>query len=158
MSKSINDVLLIGNVGQDPKVTQVADTEVAQFSLATSQGGYKKQDGTEIPERTQWHNVVAWRSLANIAKQYIHKGDKVVVKGMIDYRTYEKDGVKHYVTDIVANDIILTTKADSNSRPPLTANDVPVAQQSAGQTQAAPLPPKADDNVQSTIDDENLPF
>lgn len=126
MSKSVNECLLIGNVGQDPKVAQVSDTEVAQFSLATSQGGYKKQDGTEVPERTQWHNIVAWRGLAQIAKNYIHKGDKVIVKGMINYREYEKEGQKHYVTDIVANDIVLTAKNESGGRPPITAADMPV--------------------------------
>jgi len=123
MSKSINECLLIGNAGQDPKITQVSDTEVAQFSLATSQGGFKKQDGTEVPERTQWHSIVAWRGLATVCK-YIHKGDKVIVKGMINYREYEKDGVKHYVTDIVASDIVLTTKGEGG-KPPLIANDVP---------------------------------
>jgi len=144
MSKSINECLLIGNAGQDPKITQVSDTEVAQFSLATSQGGFKKQDGTEVPERTQWHSIVAWRGLATVCK-YIHKGDKVIVKGMINYREYEKDGVKHYVTDIVASDIVLTTKGEGG-RPPLTANDVPaqtsqtqqpfVPQQYAGQAES----------------------
>jgi len=78
---------------------------------------------------------VAWRGLASICK-YIHKGDKVVVKGMINYREYEKDGVKHYVTDIVASDIILTTKGEGG-RPPLTANDVP-AQTSQPQQQYVP--------------------
>jgi len=144
MSKSINECLLIGNAGQDPKITQVSDTEVAQFSLATSQGGFKKQGGTEVPERTQWHSIVAWRGLATVCK-YIHKGDKVIVKGMINYREYEKDGVKHYVTDIVASDIVLTTKGEGG-RPPLTVNDVPaqtsqpqqpfVPQQYAGQAES----------------------
>lgn len=140
MSKSVNECLLIGNVGQDPKVTQVSDTEVAQFSLATSQGGYKKQDGTEVPKRTQWHNVVAWRGLAQIAKNYIHKGDNVIVKGMINYRDYEKDGVKRYVTDIVASDIVLTTKGEGNGRPPITAADIPA------------------DTPRVTEQDEDLPF
>lgn len=145
MSKSINECLLIGNVGKDPDIKQISDTEVAEFTLATSQGGYKKQDGTEVPERTQWHNIVAWRGLANVCK-FIHKGDKVVVKGMIDYRSYEKDGQKRYVTDIVANDIVLTTKAEGG-RPPLTANDVPQAN-----TQSIPSAPYP------MGDDSNLPF
>lgn len=129
MSKSVNECLLIGNVGQEPKVSQVGDTEVAQFSLATSTGGYKKRDGTEVPERTQWHNVVAWRGLASIAKSYIHKGDKLVVKGSIEYRSYEKDGITHYVTDIVAGDIVLTTKGEGGGRPPITAADIPAEPQ-----------------------------
>lgn len=127
MSKSVNECLLIGNVGKDPEIKQVANTEVAEFTLATSQGGYKKQDGTEVPERTQWHRIVAWRGLAAISK-YIHKGDKVIVKGTIEYREYEKDGVKRYVTDIVATDIVLTTKSDGG-RPPLTQADIPLVNQ-----------------------------
>lgn len=154
MSKSVNEVLLIGNAGKDPEIKQVANTEVAQFTLATSQGGYKKQDGTEIPEKTSWHQIVAWRGLATVCK-FIHKGDKVIVKGSIDYREYEKEGVKHYVTDIVANDIILTTKGEGG-RPPLTANDVPPAQGNQGNQ--APFPPQVDSNGQPTEENNELPF
>lgn len=154
MSKSVNEVLLIGNAGKDPEIRQVSDTEVAQFSLATTQGGFKKQDGTEVPERTQWHNIVAWRGLAKLAK-FIHKGDKVVVKGMIDYREYEKDGTKHYVTDIVATDIILTTKAEGG-RPPLEAKDIPPQAGSQPLPSNAPFPPQVDSNGQPVNDD--MPF
>ena len=85
------------------------------------------QDGTDVPEKTQWHNVVAWRGLADIAEKYIHKGDKVIVLGTIQYREYEKDGVKRYATDILAYDLILCGKAPDNgsSRPPVTAADMP---------------------------------
>lgn len=156
MSKSINECLLVGNAGRDPEIMQVSDTEVAQFSLATSQGGFKKQDGTEVPEKTMWHNIVAWRGLATVCK-YIHKGDKVIVKGMINYREYEKDGQKRYVTDIVANDIILTTKAESG-RPPLTANDVPVAQTASNHTQSDTFQPQVDGAGNLTDNEDGLPF
>ncbi len=78
-------------------------------------------------KKTQWHNVVAWRGLADIAEKYIHKGDKVIVLGTIQYREYEKDGVKRYATDILAYDLILCGKAPDNgsSRPPVTAADMP---------------------------------
>ena len=126
MSKSICQLLLIGNCGKDPEVRTLENcAKVATFSVATSTGGYKKSDGTEVPEKTSWHNIVAWRGLAEIAEKFLKKGDKVTILGTISYREYEKDGVKHYVTDILAYDIVLMGKSES-SRPPITANDAPV--------------------------------
>lgn len=114
MSKSINQVLLIGNIGKDPEVrTLDGGMKVSTFSLATSTGGYKKQDGTDVPEKTQWHNIVCWRSLADICEKYVHKGDRLTVFGQIQYREYEKDGVKKYATDIIATDLLLPAKADN---------------------------------------------
>ena len=127
MSKSICQLLLIGNCGKDPEVRTLENgVKVATFSVATSTGGYTKQDGTEVPEKTSWHNIVAWRGLAEITEKYLHKGDKVTIMGTISYREYEKDGIKHYVTDILAYDIVLMGKSEnSNSRPPVTSSDVP---------------------------------
>jgi len=127
MSKSINQVLLAGNVGKEPEVkTLDGGIKVATFSLATSTGGYKKQDGREIPEKTQWHNIVAWRGLAEIAEKYVHKGDKIIIMGTLQYREYEKDDIKRYVTDILAYDLMLSGKGESsNYKPPLTAEDAP---------------------------------
>lgn len=136
MSKSINQVLLAGNVGKDPEVrTLDGGVKVATFSLATSTGGYKKQDGTEVAEKTQWHSIIAWRGLAEIAEKYVHKGDKIIIlwvpcnieiMGTLQYREYEKDGIKRYATDILAYDLMLSGKGDSsNSKPPLTAEDAP---------------------------------
>ena len=125
MSKSICQLLLIGNCGKDPEVRTLENgVKVATFSVATSTGGYTKSDGTEVPEKTSWHNVIAWRGLAEIAEKYLHKGDKVTVMGTISYREYEKDGIKHYITDILAYDIILMGKSET-SRPPVTSSDAP---------------------------------
>lgn len=116
MSKSINQALLIGNVGKDPEVrTLEGGTKVATFSLATSTGGYKRQDGTEVPEKTQWHNIVCWRALADLCEKYVHRGDRLTVLGQIQYREYEKDGVKRYATDIAATDLLLPAKADNTA-------------------------------------------
>lgn len=124
MSKSINQLILFGNVGKDPEIRVLeGGVKVATFSLATSTGGYKKNDGTDVPEKTQWHNVVAWRSLADIAERYVKKGDRLLVQGSISYRDYEdKDGVKRYTTDILAYDITLTGKPESKG---FTAADAP---------------------------------
>ena len=125
MSKSICQVLIIGNCGKDPEVRTLENgAKVATFSVATSTGGYTKTDGTAVPEKTSWHNVIAWRGLAEIAEKYLHKGDKVTVMGTISYREYEKDGIKHYITDILAYDIILMGKSET-SRPPVTSSDAP---------------------------------
>lgn len=124
MSKSKNLVLLTGNVGNDPKVTPLENgIKVATFSLATSVGGYTNKEGKEVPEVTQWHNIVAWRGLADICGKYIHKGDKVEIIGTIQYREYEKDGQKRYITDIVATDILLGGGKQESSRPPMPTID-----------------------------------
>lgn len=141
MSKSINQALLIGHVGKDPEVrTLDGGIKVATFSLATSTGGYKKQDGTDVPEKTQWHNIVCWRGLADICEKYIHKGDRLTVLGTISYREYEKDGQKRYATDIVAYDLLLSGKADNpNARPSASASDAPT------QADFPPMPPQNDE-------------
>lgn len=143
MSKSVNQCLIIGNVGKDPE-TRVLDNgvKVSTFSVATSTGGYRKQDGTDVPEKTSWHNVVAWRGLSDIAEKYIRKGDKVTIFGTINYREYEKDSVKRYITDIVAYDIVLNGKNDNpNAKPPITANDMPT------QADFPPLPSSTKDDL-----------
>lgn len=126
MSKSMNLVLLTGNVGNDPKVTTLENgIKVATFSLATSTGGYTNSEGREVPEDTQWHDIVAWRGLAELSGNYIHKGDKVQIIASIRYRDYEKDGQKRKVTDIVASDIILCGKQESNRPPVPTIANMP---------------------------------
>lgn len=103
-----NAVSLIGMVGKDAEVRQASGVPYTRFSLATSTGGYKKQDGTEIPEKTQWHNIVAWRGLADFAGKYVRKGMKVAIDGMITYGEYtNQQGQKVYTVEILANDIIL---------------------------------------------------
>lgn len=140
MSKSVNQCTLIGFCGKDPEVRTLDNgVKVATFSLATSTGGYKKQDGTDVPEKTMWHNIVAWRGIAELAEKYIHKGDRVTVFGTITYREYEKDGAKRYITDILAYDIVLGGKSEpSNAKPPVTANDIPL------QSDFPPMPEPSD--------------
>lgn len=126
MSKSINQCIIIGNVGKEPEIRVFENgIKVATFSVATSTGGYKKQDGTDVPEKTSWHNIVAWRGLADISEKFVHKGDKLTVIGSISYREYEKDGVKKFITDILASDLVLMGKSDASTKPPITANDIP---------------------------------
>lgn len=125
MSKSINQVLIMGNVGKEPEI-KVLDNQVkvATFSVATSTGGFKKADGTEVQEKTSWHSIVAWRGLAELSEKFVHKGDKVLIQGTLSYREYEKDGVKRYLTDIIAYDIVLCGKTDG-AKPQIGINDMP---------------------------------
>lgn len=111
MARSKNSVSLIGVVGKDAELRQTQQgVHYAQISLATSTGGYKKKDGTDVPEVTQWHRIVAWNNLADFAGNYVKKGMKIAVDGMITYRTYKnQQGVDVYTTDIVVDSIVLMT-------------------------------------------------
>ena len=101
-----NKVQLIGNLGNNPEVKEFDKNRVANFTIATNES-YKDKNGKKV-EETQWHNIVAWGNLALLAQNYLHKGKKVVVEGKLRYRTFDgKDGVKHYVTEILAQDILL---------------------------------------------------
>ena len=102
---SVNKAILIGNVGRDPNVRYVEQgVPVASFPLATTDAAYTTQSGTQVPERTEWHNIVAWRRPGEYAEKYIHKGDKIYVEGPIRTRSYDdRNGVTRYVTEIWAD-------------------------------------------------------
>lgn len=109
-----NAVSLIGMVGKDAEVRQANGVPYARFSLATSTGGYKKQDGTEVPEKTQWHNIVAWRNLADFAGKWVKKGMKVAVDGMITYGEYtDLQGIKRQSVEILASEMVLMSVPQS---------------------------------------------
>ncbi|MEI8086703.1 MAG: single-stranded DNA-binding protein [Paludibacter sp.] len=115
---SVNKVILVGNVGKDPEVRYLEkDLAVAKFTLATSEKGYTTQNGIQVPERTEWHNIVAWKRLANLSENFIRKGSQIYVEGKIQTRTWEKDGVKHYMTEILADTINLLGKKPEHIDP-----------------------------------------
>ena len=103
----MNKVMLIGNVGAEPEVKYIDQGVcVASLRLATTERGYKLQNGTEVPDRTEWHNVVLWRRLAEIVENYVHKGDKLFIEGQIHSRSYEdRSGIRHNVTEIWAESL-----------------------------------------------------
>ena len=100
----MNKVMLIGNVGVEPEVRFVDNgVAVAQVRLATTERGYTLQNGTQVPDRTEWHNIVLWRQLAETVDKYVHKGDKLYVEGKIHTRSYDdRNGQKRYVVEIWA--------------------------------------------------------
>ncbi|MGI6793689.1 single-stranded DNA-binding protein [Bacteroides sp. KG68] len=108
---SVNKVILIGNVGKDPEVRYLdSGIAVATLSLATSDRAYTLANGTQVPERTEWHNLVFWRGLAETVEKYVHKGDKLYVEGKIRTRSYDDQaGVKRYVTEIFVDSMEMLT-------------------------------------------------
>lgn len=101
----INKVILIGNLGKDPEVRYFQSGDgVANFSVATSKKWKDKESG-EQKEQTEWHNVSAFRGLVKVCKDYLHKGDKVYIEGHLKTDKYEKDGVTHYATKIIVDEL-----------------------------------------------------
>lgn len=99
---SINKAILIGNVGSISSRAFSNGGKVVNMTLATTEKGYTLQNGTQVPERTDWHNLVYTGSAAGFAEKYIHKGDKIYIEGKLRNRTYEdKDKIKRYVTEIL---------------------------------------------------------
>ena len=114
----MNKVMLIGNVGKEPDVRYYDnDQAVAQFPLATTERGYTLQNGTQVPEHTDWHNIIMWRGLAKVAEKYVHKGDRIYVEGRLRYRSYDdQKGQRRYVTEILADNMeLLSTRHDTDA-------------------------------------------
>jgi len=118
---SVNKAFILGRVGKDPQVSHINDTKKVSFSMATTDRGYTKQDGTQVPDRTEWHNIVAWRGLAEICEKYVHKGDLLYIEGKITNRSWEKDGTTRYITEIVAEVVELFPKAQQGQQAPQPA-------------------------------------
>ena len=110
-----NSVRLMGHLGQDPEVREIANgKKLAKFSLATNDY-YKNSDGDQVTE-TQWHNIVAWGKTAEIVEKYLHKGSQIAVEGKIEYRTWEDDeGIRHHATDIIVHDLILLDRKNNTN-------------------------------------------
>ena len=116
---SVNKVILIGNVGKDPEVRHLdRNMAVANIALATTERGYTLQNGTQVPERTEWHNVVLWGGLAEVAEKYVRKGDKLYIEGKIRTTTYEdQTGIRRYRIEILAENMeMLSYRAAANAQ------------------------------------------
>jgi single-strand DNA-binding protein len=149
---SVNKVILVGNVGKDPEVKYLdRNMAVAKFSLATSDPAYKNANGTEVPERTEWHNIVMWNRLAETAEKYVKKGSQLYIEGKIRTRQWEdKDGIKRYTTEIFADTMQFLGKrpeGGNQSEAQPSSYNTTVAEPSTSN----PIPP-----VDSPVDD--LPF
>lgn len=107
----VNKVILVGRLGKDPEVRNLENgAVVANFTLATSES-YKDKTTGDKKEVTEWHNIVLWRVLAEISQKYLHKGDMVYVEGKLRTRSWEKEGVTRYTTEVIADNMtMLSTK------------------------------------------------
>ena len=114
----VNKVILVGNLGKDPEVRYLeGGVAVAKFPLATSES-YKGKDGNRV-DQTEWHNVVLWRGLAEVAEKYLHKGSSVYIEGKIRTRSWDdKEGNKRYSTEIVADQMTMLGKKSEDSHHP----------------------------------------
>ncbi len=112
MASSVNKVILIGNLGKDPEVRHLeSGVGVANFSLATSET-YKDRKTGERVSQTEWHNVVLWRGLADVAEKYLKKGDKIYIEGKLRTRSWQdQQGNNRYTTEIIADNMTMLGKA-----------------------------------------------
>lgn len=153
---SVNKVILLGNVGQDPKVKYFdSGSAVATFSLATTDRAYTLANGTQVPERTEWHNIVASNRWAEIVDKYLHKGDKLYVEGKLRTRTYtDQAGATRYVTEVYVDYFEMLTPKSGSSGGILPTSSVqqPVNQSQIHQTQQSQTAP-----IQNNPADD-LPF
>ena len=145
MANSVNKVILVGRLGKDPelKYTQ-GGTPVSKFSLATDET-WKDQSG-EKQQRTEWHNVVAWRKLAEICGQYLNKGKLVYIEGKLQTRSWDdKEGHKRYSTEVVADSMVMLSGKGDDARQERSAA-------------AAASSSASDGSPDSQITDEDIPF
>lgn len=118
---SVNQATVIGYVEEVPKVNSTQQgRKVASFAVATTEKGYTSKSGVQYPDRTEWHNIVLWGNLAEIAEKYLRKGSSVYIQGKMRTRSYDdKNGIKRYVTEIEGDVMqMLDRRTDNNAAPP----------------------------------------
>ena len=143
---SVNKAIILGNVGQDPDVRSLDNgIKVANFSVATTERGYTLKNGTQVPERTEWHNIVVWRGLAEIAEKYVKKGTKLYIEGKIKTRSYEDNqGGKRYITEVYADQLELLGGSQGNRL--------------EKGTRTTDWAPSSEESALKPITDDDLPF
>ena len=136
----MNKVMLIGNVGKEPEVRYYDhDQAYATVRLATKERGYTLQNGTQVPDRTDWHTIRLWNNLAKIVERYVHTGDKLYIEGRIRYVSYDdKKGQRHYTTEIYAENLELLSPKPT--------------------VQPQPSTPSQQESQKSEEDDDAMPF
>jgi len=147
---SINKVILVGNVGKDPEIRYLeGGTAVCSFPLATSES-YRNRDGDKVTN-TEWHNIVLWRGLAEIAEKYVKKGSQLYIEGRIRTRSWDdKEGNKRYITEIIADSMqMLGRRTDDqvpSDRQAARPSSKPAADEAVQYEKPAPQPPSQTDN------------
>ena len=152
----VNKVILVGHLGKDPEVRTLENgAKVANFSMATTESYKDKTTGERI-DNTEWHNIVVWRGLADVAERFLKKGSLIYIEGKLQTRSYEKDGVTRYSTDILARELTMLGKKADNPGGQGGGYNAPAPQQ---QQQASPIPSTPQTFESNTADDvDDLPF
>lgn len=146
---SLNQATIIGFLGDNPKINTTSNgRKGASFAVATTEKGYTAQNGTQVPDKTEWHNVVMWGKLAEVAERFLHKGSSVFVQGKMKTRSYEdRNGMKRYVTEIEADIMqMLDKKPESTQNTSASTNYRPSQQ------------PQPQPQNQHCKKDDDLPF
>jgi single-strand DNA-binding protein len=165
MARSVNKVILLGNLGRDAELTYTPSGQaLCKVGLATSRRWQDKSSG-EWQEETEWHNLVIWGKTAENLTQYLTKGKTIFVEGRIKSRNWEKDGVKHYATDIVVDEVVLVgSRSDSGAggegggaaRPRPAAAARPAAR--SGGPGGQPAAQMTDSGPSEDISEDDIPF
>lgn len=146
----MNKVILVGRLGKDPELTYTqSGTAKCKFSLATSRKWRNKADGT-TQEKTAWHNIVAWDALAKTCGQYLAKGRQVAIEGEIEYRDYEKDGIKRTFTEINVSQVEFLGDGGQREGRPRTSD--------AAEPDRGAAPPATGGTGAAPFDDDTCPF
>lgn len=147
MAGSVNKVILIGNLGRDPEVRHLENgAVVANFSIATSESYTDRNTGQRV-ENTDWHNIVLWRGLAEIAEKYLKKGQKVYIEGKLKTRSWQdKDGSTRYTTEVLGDQMTMLSRAEN-----VAPNQAPYSQE------GTPQQPNRVDSIMDQ-DESDLPF
>ncbi len=144
----VNRVILIGRLGKDPDIMTFDNgVKKASFSLATSES-FKNKEGNRV-EQTEWHNIVMWRGLADVAERFLHKGDQIYIEGKLRTRSWEQDGVKKYITEILTDNMTMLggkQQRDSSGIPEeIAAQETRVNNTKTEAETASPTPEPEDD-------------
>lgn len=143
---SLNQATIIGYVGDVPKIYNTQNgRKVASFAIATTEKGYTSKSGVQYPDRTEWHNIVLWGNLAEIAEKYLRKGSSVFIQGKMRTRSYDdKNGVKRCITEIEGDTMQMLDRRADNATSPSIHNDV--------------QPAYSNQQTQVSQKDDDLPF
>lgn len=157
--RGVNKVILVGNVGNDPDVRYMPNgNAVANISIATSET-WKDKDTGDTQEKTEWHRVIFFNRLAEIVEEYVTKGSKLYVEGKLQTRSYEQDGVKKYVTEIVANGMqMLDSQQKGTQQDQPGYNQPPAQSQRAQGAGHGTGNPQAERSLDFHNFDDDIPF
>jgi single-strand DNA-binding protein len=153
---SVNKVILVGNVGKDPEIRYLeGGTAVCSFPMATSET-YRNRDGERVTN-TEWHNIVLWRGLAEIAERYVKKGSQLFIEGKIRTRSWDdKDGNKRYTTEIIADNMQMLGRRADDSTDSAAPSAKPAEQPANNTTETEKTDPE--DPITGPPVDDDLPF